>query len=402
MLKIALTGGIGAGKSTAARIFSQLGAELIDADVLAREVVAPGTDGLRAIVDRFGPEVLAANGELDRTKLASIVFDDGASRARLESIVHPRVRARSEEIKAALPGGAVVLEDIPLLAETGQAAAFHLAVAVEAPVEVRFDRLVERGMSREDAVRRVKSQASEEERRRVCDVVLDNSGDEHSLELQIQQLWRERVLPFARNLSEGKSAKRGEKLEFIAHDKRWESRFEHIAARLRRVLGTSAVRIDHIGSTAVADLPAKDVIDIQVTVVALTAVDRAEASLGAAGFFSCAPEGGKAVYDVPNAVHPEEWKWEKRLYGSADPGNIAHLHFRSIKTPGQRFALLFRDWMRSDEEAREDYARMKGDLAARFETTTEYAEAKNPWFTGEATDRAEAWAEETGWRNPLC
>lgn len=396
MLKVALTGGIGAGKSTVAAKLSQLGARVIDADALSREVVAPNTEGLAAVISRFGPEVLAADGSLDRARLAEIVFASPAARAELEAIVHPRVRARARELTAAQPEDAIVVQDIPLLAETGQAPGFHLNIDVEAPRELRLERLAARGLDRADALRRIDAQASDTERREVCDVVLFNRDGVPELERRVSMLWDERIVPFAENLRSGRAEPRPEKLQFVESDPFWPRRFEHLAARLRRVMGPSAVRIDHVGSTAVKGLPAKDVIDIQVTVVSLAIVDAFAEALGDAGFF------GGAYGDSPKPGHPDPADWEKRLYGYADPGNIAQIHFRPIDSPGQRFALLFRDWMRADATARTDYAQIKGVLAAKVDSVTDYGEAKEPWFDQEAWPRADRWAETTGWHPPVC
>ncbi|GAB3654013.1 dephospho-CoA kinase [Glycomyces tarimensis] len=396
MLKVALTGGIGAGKSTVAAKLAQLGAFVIDADALARAVVAPDTEGLAAVVSRFGPDILDADGALDRARLARIVFDDAHARAELEAIVHPRVRLRARELTAAQPDDTIVVQDIPLLAETGQAPSFHLAIDVEAPRELRLERLVERGMDRDDALRRIDAQASDAERREVCDVVLYNRDGRADIERRVTMLWDERIVPFSENLHLGRKQDRPDKLQFVESDPAWPRRFEHLAARLRRVMGPSAVRIDHVGSSAVAGLPAKDVIDIQVTVVTLRAVDMLEDALGEAGFF------GRRAFDEPKPDRPDVAEWEKRFYGYADPGNIAHIHFRPIDSPGQRFALLFRDWLRADARARADYAQAKGELAAKVDSTKAYVEAKEPWFLREGWPRANKWAEATGWHPPVC
>ena len=194
VLRIGLTGGIGSGKSTAARLLAGHGAHVVDADVLAREVVAPGTPGLAAIAEAFGDGVLSADGALDRPALAAVVFGDPSARQRLDGIVHPLVRARSVEIVSALPGDAVVVQDIPLLVETGQAGSFDLVVVVEADAETRVARLVDRGLTEDDARARIAAQATDDQRRAVADVVLDNSGTPEQLAEQVERLWAERVL----------------------------------------------------------------------------------------------------------------------------------------------------------------------------------------------------------------
>lgn len=193
MQRIGLTGGIAAGKSVAARRFAELGAVVVDADVLARQAVAPGSAGLDAVVEAFGDGVLTTTGELDRPGLARVVFGDAQARARLDAIVHPIVRRLSAEQEAAavaLDAGAVVVHDIPLLVETGQAEGFHVVVVVHAPAVLRVERLVRlRGMERADAEARVAAQARDEDRLAAADVVLDGAGSEGDLLRQVDDLW---------------------------------------------------------------------------------------------------------------------------------------------------------------------------------------------------------------------
>ncbi len=190
MLRVGLTGGIGSGKSEVSRRLAARGAVLVDADVLAREAVAPGTAGLADVVAEFGPEVLTADGELDRRALGARVFDDDAARARLERIVHPRVRARAHELETAAAPDAVVVHDIPLLVETGQADGFDVVVVVDAPDDVRVQRLVSgRGMSADEARARIAAQASREDRLAVADHVVDNSGGLDDLDAAVDRLW---------------------------------------------------------------------------------------------------------------------------------------------------------------------------------------------------------------------
>ncbi|MBO0920843.1 dephospho-CoA kinase [Cellulomonas sp. zg-ZUI222] len=193
MQRIGLTGGIAAGKSVAARRFAERGAVVIDADVLARQAVAPGSTGLDEVVEEFGPGILDAAGDLDRAALGRIVFADAGARARLDALVHPVVRrlaAEQEAAAAALDPGAVVVHDIPLLVETGQAEDFHVVVVVHAPAVLRVERLVRlRGMDRADAQARVAAQARDEARLAVADVVLDGTGSDADLERQVDALW---------------------------------------------------------------------------------------------------------------------------------------------------------------------------------------------------------------------
>jgi dephospho-CoA kinase len=193
VLRIGLTGGIGSGKSTVARLLAARGAVIVDADQIAREVVEPGTPGLAAVVDAFGEKVLTDDGALNRPALAAVVFADAQARARLDAIVHPLVRARAAEVAGAAPDGAVVVHDVPLLVETGQAATYDLVLVVEAAPELRVARLVERGLTEDDARARIAAQATDEQRRAVADVVLDNSGTPEELETQVDRFWTERV-----------------------------------------------------------------------------------------------------------------------------------------------------------------------------------------------------------------
>ncbi|MET9020135.1 dephospho-CoA kinase [Actinopolymorpha sp. NPDC004070] len=189
-----LTGGIGAGKSEVARRLADHGAVVIDADRLAREVVAPGTEGLAAVVEAFGAEVLGSDGALDRPALGRRVFADTEARRRLEGIIHPRVRARAAELERAAVAAnpdAVVVHDIPLLVETGQQDGFDEVIVVDVPEEVQIDRLTRvRGISADDARARAAAQASRDERRAAATVVVDNSGSLTDLDDRAEELWR--------------------------------------------------------------------------------------------------------------------------------------------------------------------------------------------------------------------
>ncbi|MDQ1020373.1 dephospho-CoA kinase [Streptomyces afghaniensis] len=192
MLKVGLTGGIGAGKSEVSRLLVERGAVLIDADRIAREVVAPGTPGLAAVVETFGEEVLAADGGLDRPRLGSIVFADAAKLATLNAIVHPLVGARSRELEEAAADDAVVVHDVPLLTENGLAPLYDVVIVVEARPETQLDRLVRlRGMSEEDARARMAAQATREQRREIADIVIDNDVPLEDLERRVKDVWAE-------------------------------------------------------------------------------------------------------------------------------------------------------------------------------------------------------------------
>jgi dephospho-CoA kinase len=190
--RVGLTGGVASGKSTVSRILDELGAVVIDADVLAREVVAKGTDGLREVVDAFGPGVLTDDGSLDRPAMGAIVFADAEQRRALEAIIHPRVRERGAEIEAAAGPDDVVVHDIPLLAETGQADGFDAVIVVDVPTELQVERMVElRGMTRQDAEARVAAQASREERLAIATHVVDNTGTVDDLRRRVTQVYLE-------------------------------------------------------------------------------------------------------------------------------------------------------------------------------------------------------------------
>jgi dephospho-CoA kinase len=193
-MRVGLTGGIASGKSTVSAILAELGAVIVDADRLAREVVAPGTPGLAQVVDAFGAEVLTPEGEMDRAKVGALVFADPERRRTLEAIIHPLVRARSEELEREAPEGAVVVHDIPLLAETGQAARFDAVLVVDTPSETQVERLMrDRAMSREDALGRLAAQASREQRLGVATYVIENTGTREDLRHRVAEVFGELV-----------------------------------------------------------------------------------------------------------------------------------------------------------------------------------------------------------------
>ncbi|ACY98392.1 dephospho-CoA kinase [Thermomonospora curvata] len=192
MLRVGLTGGIGSGKSEVSARLAARGALIIDADKIAREVVAPGTPGLAAVVAEFGEEVLLPDGSMDREKVGSIVFADAERRAALNAIVHPLVGQRMEELVSAAPRDAIVVYDVPLLVENGLAEMYDVVVVVDVPVQTQIERLTtRRGMSESDARARIAAQASREQRLAVADHVIDNSGTLQELEERVEALWAE-------------------------------------------------------------------------------------------------------------------------------------------------------------------------------------------------------------------
>jgi dephospho-CoA kinase len=192
VLKVGLTGGIAAGKSEVSRRLAERGAVIIDADAVAREVVAPGTRGLAEVTAAFGPEVLDAGGALDRGKLGEIVFADPALLGKLNAIVHPLVAERMLQIERTAPPDAVVVHDVPLLAENRLADRYDVVVVIDVPDGVQIDRLTRlRGMPEEQARARLRAQASREQRLAVADFVVDNSGPLGRLDRQVADLWAE-------------------------------------------------------------------------------------------------------------------------------------------------------------------------------------------------------------------
>jgi dephospho-CoA kinase len=193
MLLVGLTGGIGTGKSTVARMLEKRGAVVFDADVLARQAVAPGTPGFEEVVERFGPNVLAPGGGLDREALASIVFSDPAARSDLEGIVHPEVRRMfAEGCEEYRDSDRVVVFSAPLLVETGMHTAFDLLIVVSAPVATQIERLMRgRGMAERDVQARIAAQLPLEAKAEVADVLVDNEGTLEDLEGQVERVWRD-------------------------------------------------------------------------------------------------------------------------------------------------------------------------------------------------------------------
>ncbi|MFI9511007.1 dephospho-CoA kinase [Nocardia sp. NPDC052566] len=401
MLRIGLTGGMGAGKSTVARILAELGAVIIDSDVLAREVVAPGTEGLAALVEAFGAGILAADGSLDRPALAAKAFGSDEARAKLNSITHPLVGKRTGELISAAPADAIVVQDIPLLVENGLAPLMNLVLVVDVDAETRIRRLVEfRGVAESDARARISAQATDEQRRAVADVLLDNNGESGAVDAEVRRLWERRLVPFERNLRTATPARRTE-LRLAEPNPEWPAQAQRLIARLWLACGAAATRIDHIGSTSVPGLPAKDLIDLQITVADLAVADGVRDALGAAGF----PVRPEITHDSPKPTPQDPAGtdialWAKRYHQNADPGRLANVHIRVDGSPGQRFALAFRDWLRADAAARAEYLEVKREGEAKAAgltgeaATIAYLDVKEPWFDA-AYARAAAWRDAT-------
>jgi dephospho-CoA kinase len=395
MLEVGLTGGIGSGKSTVAAALRELGAHVIDADVVAREVVEPGAPTLAAIAERFGPDLVRADGSLDRAALAAIVFPDAAALADLDAITSPAITARVRDLRAAAAVGAVSVYDMPLLVERRLWPLEHLTVVVGADTETRIRRLVEqRGLDEADARHRTARQATDVERRAAADVWIDNDGDLDETHAQVRVLWSDRLVPYNANLISGARAPRPERPDIGEPDPSWPAQAARLTAKLVAALGDRAPRIEHIGSTSVPGLAAKDVLDIQVGVTSLADADRPDvvADLARRGFARVPDITG----DNPHPAGSSATGWSKRFHASMDPGRAANIHVREIGSPGWVFALQFRDWLRANPEEVGRYAAMKRALAARHDSTGEYAAAKEPWFT-DAYLRVVDWAGRTSW-----
>ncbi len=423
MLRVGLSGGIGSGKSTVAARLAELGAVVVDADRVAREVVEPGRAALEAVRQRFGDGVVGADGALDRAALGAFVFADPAALRDLEAITHPAIRERTAELvdeAVRADPAAVVVHDMPLLVEKRMSAGYHLVVVVDTAVETRVRRLVgARGLTEADARSRIRAQASDADRYAAADVLLDNNGAPAAARAEVDRLWADRLVPFEENVRHGVAARPPEPLTLVAPrpasapgtpsrpsdgtgwpcDEVWAAQAARLLDRATLAIGDVAVTADHVGGTSVPDVPATDVVDLQVGVTSLADADRDDVvrRLAEAGFPRLAwdwTDESRAGRGSPRVPGPP---WPKRLHASADPGRLARIHLREAGSPAWRWALLLRDWLRSDAGARREYTDHERALAARGLTSAEHAAAQEPWSAATA-ERAEAWAEATGWR----
>ncbi|HET9655598.1 MAG TPA: dephospho-CoA kinase, partial [Kineosporiaceae bacterium] len=344
--------------------------------------------GLDAVVEAFGPGVLRPDGSLDRPALGRLVFADEQARLRLNGILHPRIALRTGELIAGAGADAIVVHDVPLLVENRMGAGYHLVLVVHAGVEERVRRLVvERGMTEGEARSRIAAQADDAARRAAADIWLDNSEARDEVLTAVDRLWTDRLVPFEANVREHRPAPRPEPVSVTGPDPAWPRQATRLAARIRAVVGSAALRIDHTGSTAVPGLAARDVIDLQLVVADLTVADAVRADLEDAGFvrlpgerWDTAPEGGALA---------------ERVHTACDPGRAANLHLRGADGPAWRWQLMFRDWLRAQDGERDAYAAVKqGSAGVGIEA---YQAAKGPWLT-QALRRATAWATSTGWQ----
>lgn len=392
MLRVGLTGGIGAGKSTVSAALRRCGAIVIDADVVAREVVEPGSDGLDAVVRRFGEDVLTPEGALDRPRLSAVVFDDSAARSDLNAIIHPRVAARRAGLTAQAPDDAVVVEDIPLLVEAGLAPSFPFVVVVHTEVDERIRRLTSaRGMTEPQARARVEAQVDDETRLAAADVVLDNTGPPEEVAQAAERLYHERLAAMEANVRTGTPPPRdGPRL--VESDPTWAAQAARLLRRLSAAAGEHALRVDHVGSTSVPGLAAKDVLDAQVVVADLEVASAVAGDLRSAGLVAQAGEWWDNALDGTRLA--------KRVAVETDPDRAVNCHIRPETSPAWREALLLRDWLRVHPEYAAEYEALKHRLAAVYDDVELYAEAKTS-FIRTSLARAETWATATGWQAHL-
>ena len=333
---VGLTGGIGAGKSTVTAVLAEAGAVIVDADLIAREVVEPGSPGLAMLVAEFGEQILGPDGALDRAALASIAFVDADRTAALNAITHPLIGQRTGELFAAAPTDAIVVHDMPLLVEGGMAPGYNLVIVVDTPAEIRLQRLVEqRGMAEDDARARMSRQATDEQRRAVADVLIDNSGERQAVADLTRILVEARLLPFEHNLRTGTPVI-GDRT-VVPFRPEWASEAERASARLRQVLGDLAARIDHVGPTSVGGLNAPDIIDLQVTVRDEAGAEAAERALTGAGW----------VRDRSSLRPLLHW---------CDPARPLEVSIVAQDDPEHEFAFLMAQVIGDDPAARAEYS----------------------------------------------
>jgi dephospho-CoA kinase len=259
--------------------------------------------------------------------------------------------------------------------------------------------LEHRAMTAEQAQERIGAQATPADRLAAADVVIDNSARLDATLARVDRLWENRLEPFARNLAAARDGRPAGPAVLVPADPSWPAEAARLAARIRAAAGQDLVAVDHIGSTSVPGLEAKDVLDLQLRVRGLAEADRMAPALAAAGF----PRFPGVWQDTPTAADPDPAHWQKRLHGAADPGRAANIHVRADGSPAARYALAFRDWLRADPDARQAYQAEKRRLAALHASdgaTAGYAAGKEPWFTAVAEPGLAAWLGTSGWRAP--
>jgi dephospho-CoA kinase len=382
VLRVGLTGGIGAGKSTVARRLADRGAVVVDADVVAREVVEPGTEGLAAVVEAFGSGVLDPAGRLDRAALARIVFPAEPARRRLDALLHPRIAVRTRELLAAAPADAVVVHDVPLLVENRMGAGYHLVLVVHAPPAERVRRLVAgRGMSEQDVLARVAAQADDDARRAAADVWLDNGGAPADVLAAVDALWTQRLVPFEAGVRARRAAGPTD-VAVVEPDPTWPAQAARVVARVAVAAGGRARQVDHVGPTAVPGLVAQDVLDVQLVVDDLAAADHLRDALDGAGFARV--EGAWWDETSDGRRHP------KRRHGACDPGRPVAVHVREVASAAVREQLALRDWLRTHGDERDAFAALTRSGDRDGAVRVEDQPAPTPWML-DALRRAHAW-----------
>lgn len=347
MLMVGLTGGIGAGKSTVTAVLAEAGAVIVDADLIARQVVEPGTPGLAMLVAEFGDDIVGEDGELDRAALAARAFVDADRTAALNAITHPLIGERTAELFGSAPQDGIVVHDMPLLVEGAMAPGYHLVIVVDTPATIRLDRLVgQRGMPEDDARARMARQATDEARRAVADVLVDNSGSREPVRELVRNLVERRLRPFEHNLRTATPVV-GDRA-VVPYRPEWEGEALRAIARLQHVLGPVATRIDHVGPTAIEGLDAPDIVDLQVTVDERSVV-------------------GVALEKLVGAGYVRDRSAEQPIVHWCDPARPLEVTIRAAKDPEQEFALSMAEVISEDPEARLDYAEILG-RADREET----------------------------------
>jgi dephospho-CoA kinase len=299
------------------------------------------------------------------------------------------IAVRTAQLFAAAPPDAIIVHDVPLLVENRMGAAYQLVIVVHAEVEQRVRRLTgERDLPEDDARARISAQADDDARRAAADVWLDNTGARDDVLAAVDRLWDERLVPFELNVRERRAAARPRLVAVAAPDPTWTTQGARLAARVVAAVGAMAVRVDHLGSTAVPGLAAKDLIDLQLVVADLDVADAARGALEDAGFarlpgdwWDRTPDGGLL---------------DKRVHTACDPGRAVNLHVRSAGGPAWRWQLMFRDWLRAHHGERDAYGAVKLAAASAGVGIEAYMDAKDPWIAA-AAERATAWAGRMGW-----
>jgi dephospho-CoA kinase len=389
MLRVGLTGGIGAGKSTVSAMLRQLGAVVIDSDRIAREVLVAGSAGLVSVVHEFGPGVLAEDGRLDRPALARLVFSDAGRRKALEGITHPLIAARTRDLFEAAEADAIVVHDVPLLVEGDLGSAYHLVLVVSAPASVRAARLVDqRAMALDEIRSRMAAQASDRQRRAAADVWIDTDRSRSRVLDEVESLWRRRLVPFENNIRRCIAVRPPERSDVQPYDPDWPVVAARLAARVGGAVGRLGRGVEHIGSTSVPGLAGHPVIDLQLGVAGTADADAVAADLAGAGF----PTAAKSSVDI---VHPgvdgDPTNWTRRVHYGADPSSPVRLYVRVVDGPGWRTALVLRDWLRNVPEARARHESFERDLIDRSIGPVECTQARRAW-TAAAVEGALAWA----------